>query len=303
MSERAFLVSASVVILMLFGATGYALSQRIDSDSDVRIVAQRLEDGRVEFGLDQDGERILPQVRYFPADAPVGRWLRSSPLSVDGVQTTVPLATKPSDAFVATHSFTCLDSPTHEGNVFVEFSMDERPGSIGAMLFSAARMMRPDSYYRSGFPLTYLESASLINWFMQCALFHGDNAFARHSEHFAGADNWRMERAHNVAGSSSFMVSGIGEAYLSVGDVGYGVYECSSKISGNVQNGKIAHFSVVSYGVDGERGVLHANSTTSSLAVDSRLNVGTGYFAHVPVGEIFFEVSAAPAGRWEISCR
>ena len=83
MSERTYLIFASVVILMLFGATGYALSQRIESDSDVRIVAQRLEDGRVEFGLEQDGERILPRVRYFPADAPVGRWLRSSPVPVD----------------------------------------------------------------------------------------------------------------------------------------------------------------------------------------------------------------------------
>lgn len=51
-----------------------------------RIVARQLANGRVEFGWQPaGGERILPRSRYFPADAPVGRWLRSSPVEVGGV--------------------------------------------------------------------------------------------------------------------------------------------------------------------------------------------------------------------------
>ena len=65
------------------GATGFALSQSLTSTSDVRIVAQKLEDGRIEFGLEQDGERILPRVRYFPANAEVGRWLKSSAVTIE----------------------------------------------------------------------------------------------------------------------------------------------------------------------------------------------------------------------------
>ncbi len=57
---------------------------------ELRIVARRLADGRVEFGLQERpdggswGARQLPRARFFPADAPLGRWLRSSPLSLDG---------------------------------------------------------------------------------------------------------------------------------------------------------------------------------------------------------------------------
>ena len=57
---------------------------------EVRIVARKLSDGRVEFGLQERlddgswGERMLPTRRFFPTDAPVGRWLRSSALTLDG---------------------------------------------------------------------------------------------------------------------------------------------------------------------------------------------------------------------------
>ena len=58
-----------------------------DDEQTGRIVAQRLADGRTEFGWQPaGGERILPRARYFPADAQVGRWLRSSPVEVDGAE-------------------------------------------------------------------------------------------------------------------------------------------------------------------------------------------------------------------------
>ena len=57
-------------------------------DVQVRIIARRLSDGRVEFGLQQQdegswGSRLLPTRRYFPTDARVNRWLVSTALTLD----------------------------------------------------------------------------------------------------------------------------------------------------------------------------------------------------------------------------
>ncbi len=54
-----------------------------------RIVARRLADGRTEFAWLPTGAtaRVLPSARYFPASgATVGRWLRSSPVEVNGAE-------------------------------------------------------------------------------------------------------------------------------------------------------------------------------------------------------------------------
>ena len=52
-----------------------------------RISARRLSDGRTELSWVLPGEeRILPRSRYLPVDARVGRWLRSSPIEVGGVE-------------------------------------------------------------------------------------------------------------------------------------------------------------------------------------------------------------------------
>ena len=54
---------------------------------EVRVAAQLLADGRMEFALQERvggswGERRLPRARFFPANARVGRWLASSALTV-----------------------------------------------------------------------------------------------------------------------------------------------------------------------------------------------------------------------------
>ena len=50
-----------------------------------RIVARRLDDGRTEFGWQPSGgERVLPRLRYFPANVGHQRWLNSSPVEVSG---------------------------------------------------------------------------------------------------------------------------------------------------------------------------------------------------------------------------
>ena len=76
-----------------------------EPDVTVRIVARKLADGRVEFGLRQEqadgtyGDTILPRSRFFPADATVGRWLRSSPLDlVDPTPSDAATAEPPGDA-------------------------------------------------------------------------------------------------------------------------------------------------------------------------------------------------------------
>ena len=51
-----------------------------------RIEARRLDDGRIEFAWHvEDGDRVLPSLRYLPAEPPTGRWLRSSEIIVEGV--------------------------------------------------------------------------------------------------------------------------------------------------------------------------------------------------------------------------
>ena len=53
----------------------------------MRIVARLLEDGKVEFGLQQlrDGSwsgRILPRARLFPLSTSAGSWLASTPVTL-----------------------------------------------------------------------------------------------------------------------------------------------------------------------------------------------------------------------------
>ena len=62
----------------------------------MRIVARKLDDGRIEFGLQQRqpdntwGDRQLPRVRFFPTTATVGNWLASSSLTLTTPQRRPP---------------------------------------------------------------------------------------------------------------------------------------------------------------------------------------------------------------------
>ena len=63
-------------------------AESFDEDLVVRIVARKLQDGRVEFGLQQEvngswGDREFPNRRFFPRTATVDRWLGSSTLTLD----------------------------------------------------------------------------------------------------------------------------------------------------------------------------------------------------------------------------
>ena len=80
-------VLAVAGLIAVLGVTAITASGAGD-ETEVRITAQRLADGRTEFALQQreadDGwsARLLPRARFFPATASVGRWLVSTPLTV-----------------------------------------------------------------------------------------------------------------------------------------------------------------------------------------------------------------------------
>ena len=72
-------------LLALAAAWAVSVAQAQNDEQTGRIVAQRLADGRTEFGWQPaGGARVLPRARYFPPDADVDRWLNSSPVEVEG---------------------------------------------------------------------------------------------------------------------------------------------------------------------------------------------------------------------------
>ena len=78
-----WLVSSPIAVRIAATADSFA------GDTTVRVVARRLQDGRVEFGLQQreDGswdDRMRPARRIFPLTATTNRWLASSALTLDG---------------------------------------------------------------------------------------------------------------------------------------------------------------------------------------------------------------------------
>ena len=91
----------SLTLTIVIAAAAMGIARAVGDRTEVRILAQRLDDGRTEFGLqyreadDTWSDTVLPHRRYFPADPEVGNWLVSSgvmvqqrppsPLPVDGL--------------------------------------------------------------------------------------------------------------------------------------------------------------------------------------------------------------------------
>ena len=73
----------------------------------VRIVARKLQSGRIEFGLQQRqaddswGDRRLPRVRFFPTTAAADRWLTSSALTLTAPQTAGQSTAQPTGRYSA----------------------------------------------------------------------------------------------------------------------------------------------------------------------------------------------------------
>ena len=70
------------------GSSGDATTAPVAAGADVRIIARKLANGKIEFGLEQRqddeswGGRQLPRLRLFPTTASVGTWLVSSVIDV-----------------------------------------------------------------------------------------------------------------------------------------------------------------------------------------------------------------------------
>ena len=81
-------VGLGVVVVVLSVAVVSLPAAAQDAGVDVRIVARKLDSGKIEFGLREQqsdgswGEPLLPARRLFPATAAVGSWLVSSSLSL-----------------------------------------------------------------------------------------------------------------------------------------------------------------------------------------------------------------------------
>ena len=87
MIPRLAVIVAALLALLSLMPTAVSASGH---ETEVRITAQRLADGRTEFALQEReteggwGERLLPSSRFFPATSEVGRWLSSTPLAAGG---------------------------------------------------------------------------------------------------------------------------------------------------------------------------------------------------------------------------
>ncbi len=74
-----------VVLAVAVAATGIGFAVGQSQTEEVRVVARSLADGRIEFGIEHDGERVLPTGRYMNTSqigARNDKWLRSTPVQI-----------------------------------------------------------------------------------------------------------------------------------------------------------------------------------------------------------------------------
>ncbi len=103
----------ALVAAIIGGIATYSVSALTSTArTEVRITAQRVDDGRVELALQQRqddgswGDRLLPARRFFPDQGFVNRWANSSPLEIDSgipfyVNTTEPTRSMTADEYIA----------------------------------------------------------------------------------------------------------------------------------------------------------------------------------------------------------
>ncbi len=87
-ARRSFFPLLALAILAVLAAAVISLHRPANAQAepdpvDVRVRAQLLADGRIEFGLRSGGEDYLPSSRFFLANATVDRWLQSSVIAVE----------------------------------------------------------------------------------------------------------------------------------------------------------------------------------------------------------------------------
>ena len=153
LAALAVAIIAAAAALDLPSATAEPPAGWYDGDRDYgRITARRLDDGRTEFGwlmTDTDGKvkytlgesRVLPSSRYFPADARVGRWLRSSPV-VLGDKEIGRINARLTDDGRIEFAFT----PTDRGRILPPARYFPANARVDRWLRSTTIDLRPDSF-------------------------------------------------------------------------------------------------------------------------------------------------------------
>ena len=91
-------------------ALGTGIAVAHSDGTEIRITAMRLDDGRVEFAVQERdgegwGERVLPRQRFFPTTSE-GRWLNSTPITVGVVDELETATATPAPTATATPSAT-----------------------------------------------------------------------------------------------------------------------------------------------------------------------------------------------------
>lgn len=79
-------VGLMVMIAAVAAGAGVAWGQSRTQDVEVRVAARSVEDGRIEFAIEYDGERVLPRGRYMNSrqiNARNDNWLRSTPVTIN----------------------------------------------------------------------------------------------------------------------------------------------------------------------------------------------------------------------------
>ena len=115
--------------------------------ADVRIVARKLPNGKIEFGLQQQqsddswGDRRLPQARLFPTTASVGSWLQSTPVNLSVAMS--------SDSFAEEIDVRIIARRTSSGRV--EFGLQHRQsgGSWSDRQLPSRRFFPPNTTVNS----------------------------------------------------------------------------------------------------------------------------------------------------------
>ena len=103
----------------------------------VRVAAQPLADGRVEFAIEHNGERIQPEARYLTPQLirdRQGDWLRSSPVSITAAITPAELVRAESIRAAAAGSWDSSDGTPVDVAAVCDLSsvdlLSEMPGTI-----------------------------------------------------------------------------------------------------------------------------------------------------------------------------
>lgn len=144
MSNRILMIALAAALIGC--AAAYAAGSAARTvETEVRITAQRLTNGRIEFALQQRnkdgewGEHLLPQRRFFPAEGYIERWANSTPVSL-GVDIEEPPLyinnTQPTESLTVEQY---LETCSEPGNVYADAlqkvaeivrTSDDDPGSV-----------------------------------------------------------------------------------------------------------------------------------------------------------------------------